>query len=285
MSIPNYRVVLSFDAERKVFVARAPELEHCTGEGATRGEAIDKIEKEIEAQIQNMQERGQRPAPAIPAAIDDTTFTGELTARVSRTLQRDLAWQARQEGVDLDHLLGEILAAGLDARRQPRRGNRAPDGNSIGNTGPGHDGNQRSHTSHGNYDDRPRQGYGARYHGIMDDRANFIEYVRGLEAEGHGQGRPANRGHRPGGPGPREGRPGGPGPREAQGGDSSSSGPGNGPGQGANDRDRGRRRGGRNQGGKRWDGPGHGGRRDSEAPRRDAGPQAPAPAGDGDKGE
>ena len=32
MSTPSYRVTLSFDNERKVFIARAPELAHCHGE-------------------------------------------------------------------------------------------------------------------------------------------------------------------------------------------------------------------------------------------------------------
>ena len=40
MSKPNYRAVVTFDSERKVFSARAPELEHCSGEGASRAEAI-----------------------------------------------------------------------------------------------------------------------------------------------------------------------------------------------------------------------------------------------------
>jgi len=32
------------------------------------------------------------------------------------------------------------------------------------------------------------QGYGQRYHAVMDDRANFIEYVRGLEPGARGPG-------------------------------------------------------------------------------------------------
>lgn len=297
MSIPNYRVVLSFDAERKVFVARAPELEHCTGEGATRGEAVDRVEKEIEAQLQNMQERGQRaPAvPTVPAAIDDSTFTGELTARVSRTLQRELTWQARQEGIDLNHLLGELLAAGLDGRRGPRRsGGRTVDGNSVA----GSEGNHRG----GNFEDgrggpsfeRPRQGTGARYHGIMDDRANFIEYVRGLE-DGPGA-RPGSAAR--GGPQ----RPGGPGPGPGGGGRfQGSAGPSGGGGPGGGDAGR-RRRGGRPPGDKRFErgpggpgggdrGPGGGDRGGPGGPSggdRGPGPAAAAsgaPARDGDKGE
>ncbi len=219
MSVPNYRVVLSFDGERKVFSARAPELEHCAGEGATRGEAIAKLEKEIEAQLQNMQERGHRP----PGAIDEIVYSGEITAKVSRSLHRDLAWLARQEGIELEQLLSELLATGLDSRRPASRGSRGPRSFS-GSQGQGEShenaGNQRDHR------DGPRGGgYGSRYHGILDDRANFIEYVRGLEKDTESPGR--------GGPG----RPGG-GPRP----DRNDRGVGGGDNRGPSGR---RRRGGR----------------------------------------
>jgi predicted RNase H-like HicB family nuclease len=195
MSKSNYRVLLSFDSERKIFIARVPELEHCTAEGATRGEAIGKVEEEIAAQLQNMQAHGSNP----PTAVDEEVFSGEIAAKVSKVLHRDLAWQARTEGVDLDQLVGELLAAALEGRkgaRSHRGGNRQSSehvphdgiGNSIGGDRGG---------------GRPRGGYGPRYNPMLDDRANFIEYVRGLEGGGHGNG--PSRG--PGGPAP--GGPGG----------------------------------------------------------------------------
>lgn len=196
MSIPNYRVVLSFDGERKVFTARAPELDHCAGEGATRGEAVSRLEQEIEAQLKNMSERGNRP----PVAIDEHSFTGELATKVSRTLHRDLAWQARQEGIELNQLISELLAAGLDGRRHGGRRPARQGGEAHGNQASDrpHDrenaGNQRdSYDRGGGGGSREGRGYGSRYHGILDDRANFIEYVRGLDDRG---GRPRQ------GPGP-----------------------------------------------------------------------------------
>jgi predicted HicB family RNase H-like nuclease len=250
MSIPNYRVVLSFDAERKVFAARAPELEHCTGEGATRGEAINKLEKEIEAQLQNMQERGHRP----PGAVDETTYSGEIAAKVSRTLHRDLAWQARQEGIELDQLLSEILAAGLDGRRHLSRG---PRGNRASHEGGVHEnaGNQRDHR------DSRGSGYGSRYHGILDDRANFIEYVRGLDNNNNSNDA---RGGRPGAPrNDRPDRGGG----DRGGGDRDSRGPG---GR--------RRRGGRGHGGP----PNQNAQPGQNRNQPGGGPQQGAPQGDRD---
>lgn len=225
MSKPNYRAIVTFDSERKVFSARAPELEHCSGEGATRAEAIAKLEEEIDAQLANMLSHGSTP----PRAVDEETFSGELTAKVSKLLHRDLAYQARSEGIDLDHLVGELLAAGMESRRQ-HRGVRS--------------GNTRSREDHQPHDNvgnrfegggRPRGGFGGgrgnNAH-LLDDRANFIEYVRGLEQQGGaprhgghggppgggGRGRRGGRGGRGGNPnhgGPNRGMHGG-GPRPQQ---------------------------------------------------------------------
>src|SRR5689334_11237945 len=100
MSKPNYRVIVTFDGERKLFVARAPELEHTTAEGGTRAEAIANVEQEIDAQLANMLSHGSTP----PRAVDEEQFTGEIAAKVSKTLHRDLTYQARTEGIELDQL-------------------------------------------------------------------------------------------------------------------------------------------------------------------------------------
>lgn len=190
MSKPNYRASVTFDPERKVFLARAPELEHCSAEGATRAEAVARLEEEIDAQLANMLSHGSTP----PRAVDEESFSGEITAKVSKLLHRDLAYQARSEGIEIDHLVGELLAAAMESRKQSRGlrgGNRAsvehlPNDN-VGNR----------------YEGRPR-GFGGRGGNpqLLDDRANFIEYVRGLE---QGNGGPARHGQ-PGGGGRRRGR-------------------------------------------------------------------------------
>jgi predicted RNase H-like HicB family nuclease len=183
MSKPNYRVSVAYDADRKVFLARVPELEHCTGEGATRAEAIAKVEEEIDAQLANMVSHGTTP----PRSVDEEIFSGEVACKVSRGLHRDLVFQARAEGVDIDHLVGELLAAALEPRKQSQRaqrsGNRQPhEPQHHDNIGNRHDGPGRRQGGFGG-------GGRGNYHAVMDDRANFIEYVRGLENGGHGGGR------------------------------------------------------------------------------------------------
>jgi predicted RNase H-like HicB family nuclease len=193
MSKPNYRVILSFDSERKVFMARAPELEHCAGEGPTRAEAIARVEEEIDAQLANMLSHGTQP----PRSVDEETFSGELAVKVSRTLHRDLAYQARHEGIELDQLVGELLAGALDGRRATHRG-----------SGPRMGGNRAEADNVGNRHDggpRARGGFGGRGNNmaLLDDRASFMEYVRGLESGGghHARGGGGGGPHGGGGPG------------------------------------------------------------------------------------
>lgn len=213
MSKPNYRVNLSYDSERTVFVARAPELEHCTADGASRGEAIARLEEEIDAQLANMASHGTPP----PRPVDEETFSGEIQVKLSRLLHRDLVYQARSEGVDVDHLLGELLAAAIEARktvRAPRGGNRHPqDQMPHDNIGNRHEGGPPARRQ-GNF---VVGGGRAGYHAVMDDRANFIEYVRNLEQQG---------GHGP----PRGGQGGDGGRRRRRGGHGQHRGPGPGPG-------------------------------------------------------
>jgi predicted HicB family RNase H-like nuclease len=216
MSKPNYRVILTYDAERKIFHARAPELEHCAGEGGSRAEAISRVEEEIDAQLANMLSHGTTP----PRSVDEETFSGELPIKVSKNLHRDLAYQARAEGIELDQLISELLSAAMEGRKQSHRGLRG--GNRQAQEHVPHDNIGNRHD--GGAGGGPRRGGfgGGRNNNnyqLLDDRANFIEYVRGLEQTGgHAHGARGPQGPGGGGPGGdrrrrggRGGRGGGPG--------------------------------------------------------------------------
>jgi predicted RNase H-like HicB family nuclease len=191
----NYRIVTSYDRERNLHVARVPELQSCQGEGPTRAEAIARAEQEIETQIDAIVQRGE----AIPTAVDDQPAE-QLAAplQISQTLARELAWQARADGVSSDQLAGELISLGLELRRGLRTAAReaqspaplAPRGREQNQGGQGRDqqGNQAPRGGPGPRGERGRGISGARYHGIMEDRANFIEYVRSLENDQGGRG-------------------------------------------------------------------------------------------------
>ncbi len=232
MSKPNYRVVISFDGERKTYTARVPELAHCTAEGATRAEAMSQLEQELEAILAGLASQGKLPPPA----IDDVGGSGELTVKVSKGLHRELLWQAASEGVEVGQLAGEMLSSALEHRRSARP-RRPQDGQHSDNRGQHSDNRGQYGDNRGQYGDNrgqygdnrgrsydggarrggPQQG--GRSPALLDDRAHFIEYVRNLEGDARrgpaprddrrGEGRP-DRGRRGGGPGPGPGHDRGP---------------------------------------------------------------------------
>jgi antitoxin HicB len=177
MATMNYRIIISYSTEKQVYVAQAPELEGCTAEGATRPDAIARLEEEIAAQVANMESQGIE----VPAAVEhQEQLDGKLTLTVSTSLHRDLAFLAKTENIDVETLVVELLARGVSQRWGGARGG--------GGRPRGEAGGRRS------------DGTGSRYHNIMENRADFIEYVRSLEKNGQGGGRgPGGTGGGPGG--------------------------------------------------------------------------------------
>ena len=189
MTAPTkYRVLVHYDSDRSLYVARAPELEHCSAEGESRSEAIGKVEEEIDAQLHNIRERGGQ----VPAAVDDDASAGEgpLSAKLSRSLHRDLLWQARVEGVDLDQLVAELLAAGLESRRARRRpGQLTGPGRPAqpGNQAPAGDDEQPPRRDSGG---PPRRGFG-REQGGGGRHHHLVREVRAAARADPGRGRSA----------------------------------------------------------------------------------------------
>ena len=172
----SYRMVVTYSEERKVFAARVPELEGCEAEAETRVEAVSRLEEEMAAQIENIKALGVEP----PVPIDLQQFDGQLSLKVTPELHRDLVFLARMAKVELDALLVELLVRGV--------------------AGPGSRGAgpQRQRPEGGRRQGGQQGGQQGRYHDIMENRADFIEYVRRLEGGGGGRsgGRGGGRGGR-----------------------------------------------------------------------------------------
>jgi len=184
MSEQKYRVVIGFDPEKECYVARAPELEECSAEADTAAAALTALNEEIEAQVVNIREAGGK----VPTPMVEADFSGEVTLKISKTMHRELAWLARLEELPEEQIASELFQAALSYRlsQNPRRGNpNAQGGNRHDSQGRPGEGQGQGAPGRGR--SRGRQGGGpgqGRYHQIMDDRANFIEYVRGLEQSG-----------------------------------------------------------------------------------------------------
>jgi len=171
--IPDgYRVSVVYDPDKSMFIARIPELGDIKAMGPTRAEALAGAEEAMEEAFRKAAENKSE----MPKPLDGTEFSGEIAVHVSPSLHREIVFLAAQEGVELDTLIAELLSAGRSLRTSAKiRGggdNRGRDNRT---------GNNR------------RRGRGRKYFDIMDNGANFLEYVRSLEGGGGSQGRSGNR--------------------------------------------------------------------------------------------
>jgi predicted RNase H-like HicB family nuclease len=184
--IPDgYRILVKYDGEKEQFIASVPELGDLKAVGKTRAEALEGAEAEVENAFRQAAEEGKE----MPPPLDGTEFSGELTVKVSPSLHRELVYLAKTDGIEIDQLLGEIVSAGCAIRSAIKSRPQATE--HKGRDSRGRDGRR----------DGRRPGRGNRYFNIMDDKASFMEYVRGLETGGGG-----GRGGRRGGGGRGRGR-------------------------------------------------------------------------------
>lgn len=167
----GYRIIVRLavdpDDDEPSFVAEAPELQaHAVA--ATRQAALESLEEEIDATLANMDEQGVEP-PVPLDHVDAATVAadGNLTARVSVELHRELLLRARAADVELDVIVAELLGRAVGASR-------------------GDDGSRRDSGSRRR--GRGRSPQGRQYHNIMEDGASFREYVRSLEDGNRGGG-------------------------------------------------------------------------------------------------
>lgn len=163
------------DAEIQ-YKARVLEIPGCEAVAATRQEALDALEEELSAQIENIEDKGHK----VPLPIDERDVDGTISAKISFPLHRELMAMAIDAGVEIEQLVVEILtrAATYGGRRSGGR----------------RDNNRQSNNRR--QGGRGRRGpSGDRYHNIMENRADFIDYVRKLD-DGNGGGRGRGRGRR-----------------------------------------------------------------------------------------
>ena len=184
----QYRIVVAVapvadesDESTAAFIARAPELPGCEAHGETRAAALAALEEELEAQLLNMREQGIEP----PVPVSRAHHDGKLSLTISPRLHEELAFMAREADVDLNTLLTEMLT-----RAVARPGRRRDGGGDPRGTG------SASGRSRGGRPGARQGGTGERYHNIMENRADFIEYVRGLENGGEGSRGRGGRGRR-----------------------------------------------------------------------------------------
>lgn len=199
-----YRLLVSHDPEKKDFVARIPELD-VEARAATRAEAVTEAEHALEQLVAGALEDKR----SLPSPLDLASYEGALALKLSAPLARDLAHHAKNSGMSAEELATQLLARAIGAldggsfRRSrnddrpqqsqaPREHNDGDDRGNRGNDRGPERGNDRGGNDRGGNrgpggPNRGRQREG--YRPELDDKANFMEYVRGLEKGGGGRGR------------------------------------------------------------------------------------------------
>jgi len=104
----HYPVTIHADPDGG-FVAEIEELPGCMTQGETSSEVFEAIEDARRGWIQVAYENGQ-DIP-LPREIED--YSGKILIRIPKSLHRDLARTAKQEGVSLNQYITSLLAAGV----------------------------------------------------------------------------------------------------------------------------------------------------------------------------
>lgn len=199
-----YRITVAYDADKTQFVARVPELE-VESRAATRAEALSEAEIAIEQKIAGALAEKHPLAPP----VDTMPIGATLSVKIADALHRDLLHHARSNGMNAEEYAGQLIARAVgaleggrwrdrnDRDRDRDRGSQRP-GPSNAPADPDaqprddrdRDRDQNRGRSGGR--GRPREGYRPE----LDDKANFLEYLRGLEKGGGGGGGGGGRGRR-----------------------------------------------------------------------------------------
>lgn len=199
----EYTTQCYYDKSSRVFVAFVVEAPDVRVSGYQKQQVISELENKLEQHLQEVRRRGD----TLPEAIYHRRYPDRLDVKISQGLYRKLDLLSKQERIPLDQLVGELLAASVErrlegGRSQDRRHHQpapqAPRPHQHNNQRPQHrDRNRQAHShnndpeSRGNQRQPQHSGHSGHsqggprrrrnYHETMDNRDNFMEYVRNLE--------------------------------------------------------------------------------------------------------
>lgn len=107
------------DANTIEWAAEFPDLPGCVGAGDTAEEAVTMAMDAKKAWIEAALEEGKNvPEPKDLYEID---YSGKFTLRLPKTLHRELALQAEDEGVSLNQYILYLMAKGLNKQKETTR--------------------------------------------------------------------------------------------------------------------------------------------------------------------
>lgn len=174
-----YTLQIFFDGDEAVFRAGFLEFPELRVADESRKEAIYAAEDKLHSHLAALRQSGK----PVPQPFRTREYPSTLEVPISQTLYRKLEVKRHQERVSMDQIVTEILTAACENRK-------VSEGNSHDNRGNDRGGRRPNNQSGGKGRGGQQQGRGGQghrrggYNDTMDNRENFMEYVRNLEKGG-----------------------------------------------------------------------------------------------------
>ncbi|MCL6613045.1 MAG: toxin-antitoxin system HicB family antitoxin [Firmicutes bacterium] len=102
---------VDLDTDEIEWVAEIPDLPGCVGAGDTPEEALAMVKDAQKAWLDAAVESG-KTIPT-PSSIYDTEYSGKFTLRLPKTLHKELAIRAEEEGVSLNQYILYLITKNL----------------------------------------------------------------------------------------------------------------------------------------------------------------------------
>lgn len=191
-----------FDRGQNQFVAHVLEFPEVKVVAGTKEQAYKDLERKLEGHLASLRNRGEQ----VPDAAHVKHYPEKLEVPISQNLYRRLDILSRQEKQSLESLVTELLTHAMDKRHGGRSGGhqaqshgerherherghgRDRDRDRGGNRDRREDRDNRGNRHQNNRGGQQRRPQGRGYHESLENRENFLEYVRNLEKSGGGAG-------------------------------------------------------------------------------------------------
>jgi predicted RNase H-like HicB family nuclease len=167
-----YTLRVFFDQEEGMYRAGFEEFPELLVTEPTRKDAVYEAEDKLYSHLAALRQSGQ----PVPQPIRNREYPSKLEVSISQNLYRKLEARRYQERVSLEQMVTEILTSAMERKSDAQPNN---SGQGRGDRGRGAPASNKGQRSQGG-----GRGNRRNYNETMDNRENFMEYVRNLEKGG-----------------------------------------------------------------------------------------------------
>lgn len=104
-----FKVFLAQVDDHLFWIAEAPSLKGCVGQGETIEEAINELEENERVWLETAEELGMN-LPTIPVETVNE-YSGKFTVRIAPSTHRDAAEHAQKEGISLNQYVNDAIVS------------------------------------------------------------------------------------------------------------------------------------------------------------------------------